>query len=78
MANYFVVLGILHYPILIEPFHKIMFKDTILLDSVTNEGCLASSICGYIKGILRDHRSHSALNFHEIQDFCIFVMVLDV
>ena len=31
-----------------------------------------------LKGILRDHSSDSALNFHEIQDFCIFVMVLDV
>ena len=32
----------------------------------------------YYKEILRDYSSDSALNFHEIQDVCIFVMVLDV
>ena len=32
----------------------------------------------FIKGILSDHSSDSALNFHKIQDVCIFVMVLDV
>ena len=31
-----------------------------------------------VKGILRDHSSDSALNFHKIRDVCIFVMVLDV
>ena len=31
-----------------------------------------------LKGILRDHSSDSALNFHKIRDVCIFVMVLDV
>ena len=33
---------------------------------------------GFVKGILRDHSSDSALNFHKIRDFCIFVMILDV
>ena len=31
-----------------------------------------------LKGIFRDHSRDNALNFHEIQDFCILVMVLDV
>ena len=34
--------------------------------------------CPMLKGTYRDHRVTSALNFHKIQDFCIFVMVLDV
>ena len=31
----------------------------------------------FLKGMLRDHSSDIALNFHQIQDFCIFLMVLD-
>ena len=31
-----------------------------------------------VKGILSDHSSDSALNFHKIRDFSIFVIVLDV
>ena len=31
-----------------------------------------------IKGIFRDHSRDNALNFYNIRDFCILVMVLDV
>ena len=31
-----------------------------------------------LKGTFRDHSRDNALNFHEIRDFCILVMVLDV
>ena len=31
-----------------------------------------------VKGISRDHSRDNALNFHEIRDFFILVMVLDI
>ena len=48
--------------------------------------CLYSIVTGlqqlnratFIKGIFRDHSRDNALNFYEIRDVCILVMVLDV
>ena len=30
-----------------------------------------------VKGTFRDHSRDNALNFHQIRDFCILVMLLD-
>ena len=49
---------------------------------VTHHGIIVypmfNTFMSKLKGILRDHSSDSALNFHKIRDFCIFVMILDV